>query len=90
MKIFFIELVFATYPNKFQTGPYFLPRFNGETCAEFLVTQILILLENVSLRARETLIFQHDGVLVHFSRRVREILNERFPDRWMGRVGPII
>lgn len=38
---------------------------------------------------RETLIFQHDGAPAHYSRRVREILDERFPDRWIGRGGPI-
>ncbi|XP_036139970.1 uncharacterized protein LOC118644749 [Monomorium pharaonis] len=35
------------------------------------------------------MIFQHDGAPAHFSRRVRDILDARFPDRWMGRGGPI-
>lgn len=35
------------------------------------------------------MIFQQDGAPAHFSRRVREILDARFPDRWMGRGGPI-
>ena len=36
--------------------------------------------------------FQHDGVMVpaHYFRRVREILDECFPDRWIGRDGPIV
>jgi len=58
-EIFFIGLVFATYPNEFQIGPYLLPPcLNEETYAEFLVIQLPILLENVSLCAREMLIFQ--------------------------------
>ena len=36
------------------------------------------------------MIFQHDGAPAHFSRRVREFLNAHYPDRWMGRGGPII
>jgi len=91
MKPFLSFSQHITYPNKFQIGPYFLPpRLNGELYADFLINELPVLLENVPLRARETLIFQHDGAPAHFSRRVREILNERFPDRWMGRGGPII
>lgn len=48
------------------------------------------LLEDVPLCARETLIFQHDGAPAHYSRRVREILDARFPDKWIGRGGPIV
>lgn len=48
-----------------------------------------ILLEDVPLRMRETMIFQHDGAPAHFSRQAREILNTYFPDRWIGRGGPI-
>jgi len=91
MKSFLSFLQHITYLNKFQIDPYFLPpRLNGETYADFLRNQLPILLENVPLRARETLIFQRDGAPAHFYRWVREILNERFPDRWMGRGGPII
>lgn len=48
-----------------------------------------MLLEDLPLRVRENIVFQQDGAPAHFSRRVREILNTRFPDRWMGRSGPI-
>ncbi|KYQ48648.1 hypothetical protein ALC60_12302, partial [Trachymyrmex zeteki] len=34
--------------------------------------------------------FQHDRAPAHYSRRVREILDERFPDKWIGRGGPIV
>jgi len=75
----------------FQIGPYFLPpRLHGETYADFLENEIPGLLEDIPLRLRETLIFQHDGAPAHFSRRVRDILDTRFPDKWMGRGGPII
>ncbi|EFN86502.1 hypothetical protein EAI_03479, partial [Harpegnathos saltator] len=39
---------------------------------------------------RERMIFQHDGAPAHFCRETREFLDQRFPDRWMGRGGPVI
>lgn len=36
------------------------------------------------------MIFQHDGAPAHFSRQAREFLNAHYPERWMGRGGPII
>jgi len=32
--------------------------------------------------------FQHDGAPPHYTRHVREYLNESFPNRWLGRGGP--
>jgi len=34
--------------------------------------------------------FQHDGAPPHLSREVRNLLNCRFPGRWIGRGGPHI
>ena len=65
------------------------PRLNGKAYEEFLRRQLPPLLRNIPRRERERIIYQHDGVPAHFSRRVRELLNERFPDRWMGQGGPI-
>ncbi|XP_011646544.1 uncharacterized protein LOC105433110 [Pogonomyrmex barbatus] len=67
-------------------GPYFLPaHFNGQAYAEFLENQLPILLEDIPLQEWETLIFQYDGAPAHYSRRVREILDTHFPNRWIGR-----
>ena len=33
--------------------------------------------------------FQQDGVPPHFARDVRQFLDKHFPDRWIGRSGPI-
>jgi len=77
--------------GNFQIGPHFLPpRLTGNTYAQFLENNLPILLEDVPLRVRRELIFQHDGAPPHFSRQVREILHAHYPDRWMGRGGPII
>lgn len=48
-----------------------------------------VLLTDVPLRVRAQLIFQHDRVPAHYSRQVRQVLHARYPDRWMGRGGPI-
>lgn len=49
-----------------------------------------VLLEYVPLRVRARLYFQHDGAPAHFCRQVRAILNAHYPNRWIGRGGPII
>jgi len=33
--------------------------------------------------------FQHDGAPPHYTRHVREYLNESFPNCWLGRGGPV-
>jgi len=33
--------------------------------------------------------FQHDGSSPHYTRHVTECLNESFPNRWLGRGGPV-
>ena len=33
--------------------------------------------------------FQHDGAPPHYTRHVREYLNESFPNHWLGRGGPV-
>ncbi|XP_067214134.1 uncharacterized protein [Linepithema humile] len=71
-------------------GPYFLPpRLNGQTYAQFIENELPILLEDIPLQTRLRLIYQHDGAPAHYSRRTREILDARYPDRWIGRGGPI-
>jgi len=77
--------------GNFQIGPYFFPgHLNGRMYAEFIEHHLPNLLEDIPLRERETLIFQHDGAPAHYSRRVREILDTHFRDRWIGRGGPIV
>jgi len=64
------------------------PRLSAQAYGEFLENDLLVLLEDVPLHNRQTLIYQHDGAPIHFSRRTRQILDARFPERWIGR-GPI-
>ena len=47
------------------------------------------ILENVPLQVRQRLWFQHDWAPAHFALDVRENLNNVFPNRWIGRDGPV-
>ena len=47
------------------------------------------MLENVPLQVRQRLWFQHDGAPAHFVLDVKEYLNNVFPNRWIGRSGPV-
>ncbi|KAJ4447231.1 hypothetical protein ANN_09235 [Periplaneta americana] len=46
-------------------------------------------LEDAPLINRQHIHFLHDGAPAHFSRTARRYLDRRFPDRWIGRGGPI-
>jgi len=71
-------------------GPVILPDIlNGASYLEFLSTNILDFLEEVPLADRNKIIFQQDGVGPHNARLVTDYLNGQFPDRWMGRYGPV-
>lgn len=38
---------------------------------------------------KKKMVFQHDGCPAHYSRHVRDWLNNNHPNRWIGRGGPI-
>jgi hypothetical protein len=46
------------------------------------------LLDDTPLVFRVNDWFQHNGALPHFSRGVCGILDQQYPDRWIGRGGP--
>ena len=56
---------------------------------EYLPNELQGLLEDVPLNIRMHIYFQHDGAPAHFARQVKQHLDERFPERWIGRGGPI-
>ena len=71
-------------------GPHFLPNtLNGKVYENFLREHVFELLEDVPLEIRRGMRYQHDGCPAHFRITVREWLNMNFPDRWIGRGGPI-
>lgn len=71
-------------------GPYILPdRLTGEVYLRFLQGALNDLLEDVPLLLRRRMWFMQDGAPAHFTREVREHLSQRFPNRWIGRGGPV-
>ena len=61
----------------------------GNTYEAFLRNELPGLLENIPLMIRSQMYFQHDGAPPHYTRRVREYLNDCFPNRWVGHGGPV-
>jgi len=51
----------------------------------FLQNILLQLLEDVDLATRQRLWMQQDGVPPRYARNVRNILNQTFLNRWIGR-----
>ena len=70
-------------------GPFvFDNNLTGNTYETFLRNELPGLLEDIPLMIRRQMYFQHDGAPPHYTRHVREYLNEYFPNRWLGRGGP--
>ena len=71
-------------------GPFvFDNNLTGNTYEAFLRNELPRLLEDIPLMIRSQMYFQHDGAPPHYTIRVRELLNELFPNRWLGRDGPV-
>lgn len=71
-------------------GPHILPAtLTGDIYAAFLQWTLPELLENVPLDIRRRLWIQQDGAPAHFSRAARQILDNHYPNRWIGRGGPV-
>lgn len=71
-------------------GPYELPQtLNSGSYLNFLQNVLPNLLEDVPLTISRAMWFQNDGCPAHFARSVRDHLNNEYPQRWIGRLGPI-
>jgi len=53
----------------------------------FLQDELPAFLENVPLKTRRQMYYQHGEAPPHFSQVVRGYLNYKFPNRWIGRGG---
>lgn len=72
-------------------GPYYLPdNLNGINYLEFLENTLPDIFEEVPLDVRRDMIFQNDGCPAHHRIAVREFLTSHFPNRWIGRNGPML
>ena len=55
----------------------------------FLRNELPDLLEDIPLMIWNQMYFQHDGTPPHYTRHVRDYLNESIPNRWLGRGGHV-
>ncbi|KAK4310553.1 hypothetical protein Pmani_017877 [Petrolisthes manimaculis] len=70
-------------------GPHiFEGKLTGDIYLQFIENELPLLLEDVALKTRRRIIFQHDGAPPHCTKHVTEYLNQEFPQRWIGRDGP--
>ena len=70
-------------------GPFVFDNIlTGNTYEVFLRNELRVLLEDIALIMNQ-MNFQHDGAPSHYTRHVRDYLNESFPNRWLGRGGPV-
>lgn len=65
------------------------PRLNAARYLTFLRHDMPPLLEELPAEVQADIIYQHDGAPAHFGRQVRNYLDERFPENWIGRRGPV-
>ena len=71
-------------------GPFILPpRLNSNNYLDFLQTQLPELLEDIPLLQRMNHYYQHDGAPCHYGTNVKNWLDATYPNRWIGRNGPI-
>lgn len=71
-------------------GPYFFDQtLNGNLYSQSLNNALSELLEDVSLTTRQVMWFQQDGCPAHFSLSARRTMNQLFPEKWIGRGGPV-
>jgi hypothetical protein len=70
-------------------GPHVLPHLlTGNHYRDFLLHDLPKLLEDEPLAVRPRMWYMHDGAPTHFSRAVRDVLNNTYHDRWVGRGEP--
>jgi len=71
-------------------GPAFSDEnLNDARYSVLIVTDLPVLLENLPLQLRLNMWFQQDAYTSHTLRLARAVLNAMFPNKWMGKYGPI-
>jgi transposase len=70
-------------------GPFFIPNpLTGDAYLNFLQNELENFLDELPLQQRFSMWYMQDGAPPHAHRAVVEYLNNRFPQRWIGRRGP--
>lgn len=82
--------VWAGIINNKIIGPVFIDgTLTGPKYLDMLQNTIEGLLDRVPLAYYSNLYYQHDGAPPHYTREVRNFLNNKYGERWIGRGGPI-
>lgn len=82
--------VWAGMINEYLIGPHILPdRINAHQFLQFLNNNLFDLLQDVPLNLRYNNWLQLDGCPAHSARIVRNWLNQHYPEKWIGRWGPV-
>ena len=76
--------------NNHLIGPHFIEGpLRAENYRRLLEDDLPTYMEDIPLEDRRDIWFQQDGAPPHFGRQVTAFLNEKFPERWLGRGGPV-
>lgn len=68
-------------------GPFFLDgNINGQVYLQLLQEKVF---PEVLVKCPADIIFQQDGAPSHYAVAVREVIDDQFPDSWIGRRGPM-
>lgn len=79
--------VWCAVINKHLIGPHFFDgRLTSAIYLDFLQNILPGMLQGINIRG---IYFQHDGAGPHFGLEVRSYLDNTYPNRWIGRGGPI-
>jgi hypothetical protein len=86
----FQVMIWAAIIDQTIIGPFeFEVNINGETYRNVFMENLNDHLEEVDPDLRNRLIFMEDDAPAHYARITRDWLNQHYPNRWVGRLGPI-
>jgi len=79
-------MIWCAISAKHLIGPFVCQRVTSETYIQMLQDQFL---PEVRRRRLKDYIFQQDGAPAHTALATRDFLNTHFPNRWIGKFGPV-
>jgi hypothetical protein len=72
-------------------GPIFINgNLNQEKYYRILTEDLVLILDNMPLNERNSIVLQQDGATAYSAIRNREVLNGEFGENWMGTYGRIL
>jgi hypothetical protein len=86
---FSVNVWCGVFGNRLIRPFVFHNNLTGNTYEAFLRNELPGLLEDVLLMVRSQMYFQRDLAPPHYTRHVREYLDESFPNCWLGHGGPV-